>query len=273
MKREEKKRGQEEQREKENRSKQRKERKRQNQERQEEERQQVEEESRHRKEERQEEERNIKDEEDRRRMDDEALVETERHFNTDENSQEDPIIINQDRRAMLKERSHTKMGQLNEVRVTLDVGGRHFATSRKWMLGADISQPVGRLSLVTKTIFKTMLTAGVHHYVIDGDGGHFRYILNFPRAEGSESLASLLRENRYLIELQNESVYYNLTGLEELVTKHLEMYRTLPSSQCHLPDILYNPPTRTGPGVRGQDNTSDHTFTSLMFKARMSIEQ
>ena len=153
----------------------------------------------------------MEDEVERRLTDDEALVETGRHFNTVENSQEDPIITNQDRRAMLKERSHTEMEHLNEDRVTLDVWGRHFATSRKTLLSDKNS------------IFNTMLTAGVHHYVIDRDEGHFRYIINFLRAKGSMSLASLPGENRYLIELQNESVYYNLTGLEELVTKRLEM--------------------------------------------------
>ena len=103
----------------------------------------------------------------------------------------------------------------DEDRVTLDVGGRHFATSRKTLLRDK------------ESIFHNMLKEGVHHYTIDRDGGHFRYILNFLRAEGSMTLASLPRENRFLIELQNESIYYHLSGLEELVSKRLEMYKIL----------------------------------------------
>ena len=52
---------------------------------------------------------------------------------------------------MLIERSHTEMEHLNESQVTLDVGGRYFATSTKTLLSDKDS------------IFNTMLTAGVHH--------------------------------------------------------------------------------------------------------------
>ena len=103
---------------------------------------------------------------------------------------------------MLQDRAHTEVESLNDDRVTLDVVGRHFATSRKTLLSDNDS------------IIPAMLQTGVNQYTSDLDGGHFWYILNYLRAEGSKSLASLPCVNRYLLELKNESIYYYLTGLE-----------------------------------------------------------
>ena len=142
-------------------------------------------------------------------------VEIEGHFNTEENSQENLVLTTPDQRAMLQDRAHTKLESLNDDRVTLDVVGRNFATSRKTLFSDNDS------------IIPAMLQTGVNHYTIDLDGGHFRYILNYLRAEVSMSLASLPSVNRYLLELKNESIYYYLPGLEALVSKRLEMYHAL----------------------------------------------
>ena len=54
-------------------------------------------------------------------------------------------------------------------RITLDIGGRHIATTRGTLMDYGNS----KLYMLTKE--------GKKHYFIDRDGAHFRYILNFLR--------------------------------------------------------------------------------------------
>ena len=100
-------------------------------------------------------------------------------------------------------------------RITLDVGGRHFATTRS------------TLKKMPNSLFDQILRDGKQNYFIDRDGGHFRYTLNYLRADGNMDIATLPRENRYLLELRNESIFYNLLGLRDLITSRLEMYSTM----------------------------------------------
>ena len=99
--------------------------------------------------------------------------------------------------------------------ITVDVGGRHFATKHQTLLR------------VPNSIFHNMINEVNYHYFIDRDDGHFRYILNYLRADGKLDIATLPRENRYLIELRTECIYYHLPGLKELISKRLELYHTL----------------------------------------------
>ena len=59
-----------------------------------------------------------------------------------------------------------RAAELASDRITLDVGGRHFATTRQTLLS------------VPNSIFHNMINDDNDHYFIDRDGGHFRYILN-----------------------------------------------------------------------------------------------
>ena len=127
----------------------------------------------------------------------------------------EPIITRPDRMILEKEQIEKDLREGQEDRVTLDVGGRHFATSRKTLLK-------DKESLLT-----FLLQDGKKHYFIDRDGAHFRYILNYLREDCKISLAILPRENRYLLELRNECVYYKLAGLERLVETRIAMYRNL----------------------------------------------
>ena len=99
--------------------------------------------------------------EEERRQTENDEVEMERHFNTEENSQENLVLMTPVQRAMLQDRAHTEMESLNDDRVTLDIGGRHFATSRRALL----SQP--------NSLFHSLMEEEKSHYDIDRDGGHF----------------------------------------------------------------------------------------------------
>ena len=205
--------GREEERRKED---ERKERKRQKKEKRKEKqrKQEEEEESRQREKEerqRQRKERKRKQEEEERRLHEETRCEE----SSQGDEHEDPIVTGHDLRAMIREGACAEVEGNAQDKVTLNVGGRHFATSRRTLL----SQP--------NSLFHSLMKEERSHYDIDRDGGHFRYILNYLRSDGLLSLASLPRENRYLLELKNECIYYHLPELEELIAKRLEMYHIL----------------------------------------------
>ena len=82
-----------------------------------------------------------------------------------------PIVTSRDRiLAEISENEQT-LENIQVARITLDVGGRHFATSRKTLLKAEGS------------LLKLLVQDGKRHYFIDRDGAHFRYILNFLRED------------------------------------------------------------------------------------------
>ena len=99
-----------------------------------------------------------------------------------------PIVTRRDRiLAETNENEHI-LENIQVDRITFDVGGRHLSTGRKTLLKAEGS------------ILK-LVQDGKRHYFIDRDGAHFRYILNFLRADCNLAMAVLPRENRYLMEL------------------------------------------------------------------------
>ena len=125
-----------------------------------------------------------------------------------------PIITNIDMR--IKERKEIEdFRSKMEGRITLDVKGRHIATSRKTLLKDPNS------------IFPILLQDVRSHYFIDRDGAHFRYILNYLRQDCSLEMAILPRENGYLLELKNECVFYQPVGLQQLVETRLNLYRDM----------------------------------------------
>ena len=126
-----------------------------------------------------------------------------------------PCVTSIDRELEERERIEKEVKEQEEGRITLDVGGRHFAASRTTLLKDKSS------------IFHIMLEDGKKHYFIDRDGAHFRYILNYLRQGCLTSLAVLPRENRYLLELKNECVFYKVFGLEKLCEHRLALYRSL----------------------------------------------
>ena len=101
-------------------------------------------------------------------------------------------------------------------RITLDVGGRHFATTRATLLSTP------------DTLFQDIITPDRNHFFIDRDGAHFRFILNYLRWGRQMDIAILPRETRYLLELRNECIHYRLDGLRRLVDQRLKMCRTWP---------------------------------------------
>ena len=126
-----------------------------------------------------------------------------------------PVVTRMDRELEIREENEQILKELQGDRITLDVGGRHFATSRRTLLKADGS------------ILKVLVQDGKRHYFIDRDGAHFRYILNYLREDCNLSVAVLPRENRYLMELCNECTFYKLEGLKQLVESRLAIYKDL----------------------------------------------
>ena len=126
-----------------------------------------------------------------------------------------PVVTRMDRELEIREENEQILKELHGDRITLDVGGRHFATSRRTLLKADGS------------ILKVLVQDGKRHYFIDRDGAHFRYILNYLREDCNLSVAVLPRENRYLMELCNECTFYKLEGLKQLVESRLAIYKDL----------------------------------------------
>ena len=131
-----------------------------------------------------------------------------------------PIITSIDMRIKEREEIEEDFRSKMEGRITLDIGGRHFATSRKTLFKD------------TNSIFSILLRDDRSHYFIDRDGAHFRYILNYLRQDCTLDMAILLRENRYLLELKNECVFYQLLGLQQLVEARLNLYRDLGLLNC-----------------------------------------
>ena len=76
----------------------------------------------------------------------------------------EPVMADQN--MMLRE-SVEVIDNHHEDRVTLDVGGRHFSTSRKTLLSHPNSN------------FNSMLKEGVRHFAIERDVGHFLYVLKY----------------------------------------------------------------------------------------------
>lgn len=127
----------------------------------------------------------------------------------------EPIITIPDRLAEEREKLENNLRSKQIDRITLDVGGRHFATSKETLLKDENS------------IFNVLLEDGKTHYFVDRDGAHFRYILNYLREDCAMDIAILPRETRYLKELRNECVYYKLGGLLKIVDTRLEQYGIL----------------------------------------------
>ena len=123
---------------------------------------------------------------------------------------EDPIITQHDKVLEGRDRIENDLKDKQSSRITLDIGGRHFATSRSPLLKEKYS------------LFAILLQEEKTYYFIDRDGAHFRYILNYLREECSLSIAILPRENRYLLELRNECIFYKLKGLQCLVETRLQ---------------------------------------------------
>ena len=132
-----------------------------------------------------------------------------------ENEKNTPVVTRKDRELEIREENEQILKELQGDRITLDVGGRHFATSRRTLLKADGS------------ILKVLAQDGKRHYFIDRDGAHFRYILNYLREDCNLSVAVLPHENRYLMELCNECTFYKLEGLKQLVESRLAIYKDL----------------------------------------------
>lgn len=126
-----------------------------------------------------------------------------------------PIMTLPDRLAEERQNLENDLRAKQSGRVTLDVGGRHFATSK------------GTLLKDKNSLFNILLDDQKTHYFIDRDGAHFRYILNYLREDCAMDIAILPRETRYLKELRNECIYYKLTGLLEIVDTRLDQYRSL----------------------------------------------
>ena len=124
-------------------------------------------------------------------------------------------VIRVDRELEIREENEQILKELQGDRITLDVGGHHFATSRRTLLKADGS------------ILKILVQDGKRHYFIKRDGAHFRYILNYLREGCNLSVAVLPLENRYLMELSNECTFYKLEGLKQLVESRLASYKDL----------------------------------------------
>ena len=168
-----------------------------------------EERKRKREEKRIENERNIKRAKEERMMDEEIRNIVRESESENEN---DPIITRKD---LELERKQNDVGFTLEDRITLDVGGRHFATTRMTLMKDGNSK------------LYSLAKRGQKHYFIDRDGAHFRYILNFLREDCNISMDVLPRENRYLLELKYECIYYNLDGLRRLVEARLDTYASL----------------------------------------------
>ena len=149
--------------------------------------------------------------------DDDVMVEMSDDEGTDREMVDEnaPCVTSIDEQLEERELIERELKEQEEGRITLDVGCRHFATSRKILLKDKNS------------IFNVLLEEGKKHYFIDRDGAHFRLILNYLRQDCSTMLAALPRENKYLIELRNECIFYNLTGLRRLCENRLALYRSL----------------------------------------------
>ena len=146
-----------------------------------------------------------------KRMREEMMMEEE--LNSIEKGEEtEPIVTRKD--IELEEIENEVQFTLAD-RITLDVGGRHFATTRGTLMNDGNSK------------LYTIAKEGKKHYFIDRDGAHFRYILNFLRENCNLSMDVLPRENRYLLELKYECIYYKLEGLRRLVEARLDTYASL----------------------------------------------
>ena len=126
-----------------------------------------------------------------------------------------PIVTVPDRLAEEREKLETDLKSKQSGRITLDVGGRHFATSKETLMKDKNS------------LFTILLEDQKNHYFIDRDGAHFRYVLNYLREDCTMDIAILPRETRYLKELRNECIYYKLMGLLEIVNARLDQYNSL----------------------------------------------
>ena len=150
----------------------------------------------------------LKDEQIAKRMREEMMMEEE--LNSIEKGEEtEPTATRKDKE--LEEIENEVQFTLAD-RITLDVGGRHFATTRGTLMNDGNSK------------LYTIAKEGKKHDFIDRDGAHFRYILNFLRENCNLSMNVLPRENRYLLELNYECIYYKLEGLRRLVEARLDTY-------------------------------------------------
>ena len=75
-----------------------------------------------------------------------------------ENENNTPVVTRMDRELEIWEENEQILKELQGERITLDVGGRHFATSRRTLLKAD------------GFILKILVQDGKRHYFIDRDG-------------------------------------------------------------------------------------------------------
>lgn len=112
------------------------------------------------------------------------------------------------------EEEKNKMRKINEIQesiVVLNVGGKHFTTSKTTlcrypdsMLGAMFS---GQHKL-------TKYEDG--SYFIDADGTHFGIILNYLRGKVTD-IHRLPKDKEVLLQLQTEVDFYQLPGLDEII--------------------------------------------------------
>ena len=131
--------------------------------------------------------------------------------NTEIEETNEPIMKSADRQIQAREDQE----QSQADRITLDVDGRHFATTRATLLSTP------------DTLFQDIITPDRNHFFIDRDGAHFRFILNYLRWGRQMDIAIWPRETRYLLELRNECIHYRLDWLRRLVDQRLKMCRDL----------------------------------------------
>ena len=117
--------------------------------------------------------------------------------NTEIEETNEPIMTSADRRIQAREDQE----QSQADRITLDVGGRQFATTRATLLSTP------------DTLFQDIITPDRNHFFIDRDGAHFRFILNYLRWNRQMDIAILPRETRYL--LAQKRVHSLQTGWAE----------------------------------------------------------
>ena len=96
----------------------------------------------------------------------------------------EPIMTRHDEMVTETERLESNLKSKQETRITLDIGGRHFATSRETLLTDK------------KSIFNILLAEEKQHYFIDRNGALFRYILNYLQEGCEMNITILPRKNR-----------------------------------------------------------------------------
>lgn len=110
-------------------------------------------------------------------------------------------------------------------RVVLDVGGTRFTTSKATLR----SDPSSLLSaMVQPGSIMHAWRIDEHNcpiYFLDRDPAHFRQILNYLRLGSNWCVQSLPKELSYLYDLKAEAEYFQLNGLNERLTKRIQLLR------------------------------------------------